>query len=74
MLQAFAEAYRLEGLSEADKKEFQLRRFKAQAFRYGYFTFLGLAFLFILLSIISVILKNHCVIGTCREVCKCLFN
>ena len=74
MLQAFAEAYRLEGLSEADKKEFQLRRFKAQAFRYGYFTFLGLAFLFILLSIISVILKNYCVIGTCREVCKCLFN
>lgn len=74
MQQAFAQAFGLEGLSEADKIELQTRSFKAQVFRYGYFTFLGLAFLFILLSIVSIIVKYHCAISTCREVCKCLFN
>ena len=74
MLQAFAKVYGVEGLSEADKIEFQIRSLKARGFRYGYLISLGLAFLFILLSIISILIKNHCTMYTCREVCKCLFN
>lgn len=74
MLQAFAQVYGVEGLSEADKMEFQIRSLKARGFRYGYFISIGLAFLFILLSIIFVIIRNHCAMRTCGEVCKCLFN
>ena len=60
MLQAFAQAYGVKGLSEADKIEIHTRSIKAQGFRYVYFISIFLTFVFILLSIVAVIIKNHC--------------